>query len=175
MLRTLFLLLLTVAIHPRANAQDDGLVVYSRVINQWDSLPLSNSRITLRLIGQDAPLSVLKASSAGKYSFSLGNREAYMLHYSAPGKVSKCVEIDTRNTPDSIWAAGLFLSLELSLFDSVPGVDFSLLDDPIGRARYDAGTGHIEFDEAYTAMVRDRIREFIAAYKKRKEESSGKP
>ncbi|MFT6726456.1 MAG: hypothetical protein ACJAV7_000904, partial [Flavobacteriales bacterium] len=53
--------------------------------------------------------------------------------------------------------ASFEMHIEMSLFQEIPGVDFSILNQPIGKCNFDPSTNSLEFDFDYTRNVQDSL------------------
>jgi tetratricopeptide (TPR) repeat protein len=113
----------------------------------------------------------------GKYEFFLDVGKQYELVFSKPGIVTKRVSMDARNIPSEDVGAGFSMNIEMSLFEEMEGLDVSILDQPIGIAKYNANTGALEFDFAYTQKIKDELnrlmREWAAKSKEKEAAAQG--
>ena len=86
----------------------------------------------------------------------------YKIVFSSPGYVSKYVTIDLRDIPPAKQVGGFEMNIDISLFKQLDGIDYSLLDEPIGKAKYYAKTGVMVWDMAYTQDMQRKIRDIIS-------------
>lgn len=99
----------------------------------------------------------MPTNERGRYELTLNKEGVFRLEYGGAGRVGKCVEIDLTGVPDSVWAGGLAMQIDITLFKRNPDIDYSVLEEPIGKARYSAQAGILEWDLAYTEGIRQRL------------------
>lgn len=98
----------------------------------------------------------MKSDSVGHYSIALDVGKVWRVRYSAPGRVSKLVEFDLRDTPK--YDGGYGMNVDIRLFREDPSMDFTFLEEPIGISRYDSVSTTIKWDMDYTAPRMERLR-----------------
>lgn len=96
-----------------------------------DSLPGASIRLFEHPSGQE--LLHLVTNERGRYQLKLNRTGIFRPAFSDEGRVAKIVEIDLTGVPDSLWAGGVAMNVEITLFEALPGVDYSVLDEPIAR------------------------------------------
>ena len=131
-----------------------------------DSLPGSQIRLREWPSGQE--LLQLPTNERGRYELTLNKNGVFRLEYGGAGLVAKTVEIDLTGVPDSVWAGGMAMNIEITLFKENPDLDYSVLDEPIGKARYIEQAGRLEWDLAYTEGIRQRLYALKKAYDERR-------
>ena len=109
----------------------------------------TNNRIILKRIS---------SNKKGKYDTELDFDNYYKIVFSSPGFVSKFVTIDFRDIPVEDRVGGFKMHIDISLFKQIEGIDYSLLNAPIGKAKYYAKTGVIVWDMAYTRDMMRKVR-----------------
>ncbi|HMN04290.1 MAG TPA: hypothetical protein PKD45_01070 [Flavobacteriales bacterium] len=127
-----------------------------------DSLPGASVRLLEQPAGQE--LLHLVANERGRYELELNRSGLFRLAFSDEGRVAKMVEIDLRDVPDSLWAGGVAMNIEMTLFETLPGVDYSILAEPMGRARYNAELDNIAWDLEYTEGIRQQLKALQEAH-----------
>ncbi len=169
-LRTFFVLLLLLS-GLYANAQIDNVYVYGTVKDYNTSKKLDGIIVTVFKDG--AKHSSVVTSANGKYEFNLDFGYEYKLLFEKPGMVGKNVVIDTRGIPDEDRTGGLAMNMEMTLFQDIPGIDYSILQQPIGKSKYDPSTSMLAFDMAYTEQMRAELSRLEKEYnEKKKREAS---
>ncbi|MBS1583916.1 MAG: hypothetical protein JST66_17090, partial [Bacteroidetes bacterium] len=169
-LRSLFVLLLLAA-GLSAQAQVDNVYVYGTVKDQFTAKKLDGITVTVFKNGSKLAEAVTNAS--GKYEFNLDYGSEYKLLYAKPGMVSKNITIDTRNVPEEERAGGHGMNVEVNLFNELPGIDFSVLQQPIGKAKIDPTTNEMSWDLQYTAQIRSEIDRLMKEYEDKKKREAG--
>jgi hypothetical protein len=82
--------------------------------------------------------------------------------------VSKNVTINTSSIPEEERQGGMGMNVEMTLFQELPGVDFKLLQQPIGKSKYDPATKNLAWDLAYTAQIQAEMSRMLKEYDERK-------
>ncbi len=170
-LRTFFVLLLLLS-GLYANAQVDNVYVYGTVKDYNTSKKLDG--ITVTVFKDGAKLSSVVTSANGKYEFNLDYGYEYKLLFDKPGMVGKNVSINTRSIPEADRVGGLAMNVEMTLFADIPGIDFKLLQQPIGKSKYDPTTHMLAWDLDYTEQIRAEMTRLLKEYddKKKREASA---
>ena len=97
----------------------------------------------------------------------------FRLAFADEGRVAKTVEIDLTGTPDSLWIGGVAMNVEITLFEALPGVDYSVLKEPMGKARYNAEQDNLAWDLEYTEGMRQRLEALMEAYDRQRSTPQG--
>ncbi|MCB0794756.1 MAG: hypothetical protein KDB88_08470, partial [Flavobacteriales bacterium] len=61
------------------------------------------------------------------------------------------------NIPEEERVGGHGMNVEMTLFNELPGIDFSVLDKPIGKAKFDPANNEVTWDLEYTNGIRNEI------------------
>ncbi|MBX2978721.1 MAG: carboxypeptidase regulatory-like domain-containing protein [Flavobacteriales bacterium] len=149
--RYLFICLLFPALLP---AQD--LTVFGVVENDIDGRGIAGARVLVKSKGEEVGRMV--TDSLGRYSFDMGLRLHFSVHFEADGRVSKWVRIDTRNVDAEKSPEGFGMNVDVVLFEPEPGIDYSILkDEPIGMASYSVEEDNMVWDLKHTARIKDTL------------------
>ena len=101
----------------------------------------------------------------GFYAFELDSGKVYTIESSKKDMVSKKFIIDTRGavcTPDVFYDA----YLQITMFKSVDGFDFSLFEIPIAMASYKPSIKNISWETGYTEKIRPTLDKTMEVYEK---------
>jgi chemotaxis protein histidine kinase CheA len=138
-----------------AGAQTESLVVSGSLKHEDTKAKLDNVTVSVTRDGE--AFDQIQVDRNGKYFLDLPLRHNYVISFSADGMVSKCVAIQSANTPEDQLNDGFMFDLDMSLFDSVEGFDETILETPIGIASFDERSGRIQFDLDHTNDMRRQI------------------
>ncbi len=154
-------------------AQVDNVYVYGTVKDYTTAKKLD--AVTVAVYKNGVKLTETVTSANGKYEFNLDYGSDFKIVYSKAGIVSKFINIDTRNIPEEERAGGHGMNVEMTLFNELPGVDFSILQQPIGKAKYDAASGDVTWDLQYTDQIRSELARLMKEYddKRKREVGAG--
>jgi CarboxypepD_reg-like domain len=127
---------------------------------------------------EGAKLEILKGASIvksfytnekGKFQYFLEPNNSYVVKVSYTGYVTKLIAVSTENVPDKVDISGNFIvKMQVSLFREVPGIDFSLLDKPIGSIFYEPRENNFGYD--VDASVGERLAQLQKEYEKNMKE-----
>ncbi len=134
-----------------AMAQD--LRIYGVVRQHEVNVPLPNALV--RVAVGALHLVTVQCDSSGRYEALLDVGRAYTLTYEADGRVSKNVQIDLSGAPKD--DGGYGMNVDVRLFNPLPLVDVSFLQEPIGKAAYDSTSQSIVWDMTYTAPRMEQL------------------
>jgi hypothetical protein len=154
-----------------ASAQVDNVYVYGTVKDYVSSKKLDG--ITVTVYKNGAKLAEVVTSASGKYEFNLDYGSDFKLVYTKPGMVSKNISIDTKNIPEEERVGGHGMNVEMTLFQELPGIDFSILQQPIGKAKFDPTSKEVTWDLQYTDQVRSEIARLMKEYDDKKKREAG--
>lgn len=149
-----------------AFGQVDNVYVYGTVKDYVSSKKLDG--ITVTVFKNGGKLAEVVTNASGKYEFNLDYGSDYKLMYSRAGMVSKNISIDTKNIPEEERVGGHGMNVEMTLFTELPGIDFSVLQQPIGKAKFDPTTKEVTWDLQYTEQVRAEIQRLMKEYDEKK-------
>ncbi len=117
-------------------------------------IAVSNSQV---IVMQDGEIYVaFNADDKGKYEFNLPVDHQYTIIYGSQNYVNKKVEINAYDLGKSRY--GHDVKLDLGLFKSVEGVDFSFLEMPIAKIQFAPEYGKLAPDEEYSMRMAKQMR-----------------
>ncbi len=98
-------------------------------------------------------------SSSGKFDFTLMPNSDYMITVTKSGHITKRFSFNTRNVPDERGKAGFAgMDMTISIFDALKGVDYSILNQPLAKVKYETSEEDFDYDKAYTQSIQDALR-----------------
>lgn len=144
-------------------AQDNNLAV-DATVKDSDGGRLTGAYVNLY---QDGNLiNKVTAGRNGRFDLILDFGHEYVIEVGKTGFVSKRLYFNTHNVPEDEQAWGYeFGGFIVDLFREIDGVDFSVLDDPIGKVYYEARIQNFEYDRQYTKQLKEQIQQLEDAYK----------
>ncbi|MBV6404720.1 MAG: hypothetical protein IT228_07030 [Flavobacteriales bacterium] len=161
-------LLLTVG---AALAQVDNVYVYGTVKDYISAKKMDG--VVVSVFKNGAKLTETITNASGKYEFNLDYGADYKITYTKAGIVSKNITIDTRNIPEEERVGGHGMNIEMTLFQELPGIDFTVLNQPIGKAKFDPTTSEVTWDLQYTEQIRSEIARLMKEYEDKKRREAG--
>lgn len=155
------------ALFATARAQVDNVLIYGTVKDLTSSKKLDG--VTVTVFKNGAKLIDVPTNASGKYEINLDYGSDYKIMVSKGGFVGKNITIDTRNVPEEERQGGHGMNIDFSMLTDLPGIDYSILNEPFGKANYSAGT--FAWDIEYTNKMRDAQARLMREYEeKRKRE-----
>ena len=159
-------LLLALLIPAFLAAQLDNVMVYGTVKDMSTAKKLDG--VTVSVFKNGAKLVDVTTNASGKYEVNLDYGADFKIMCSKPGFVGKNITIDTRNVPDEERQGGHGMNIDFTMMAEIQGVDFSILQEPFGKAQYVKETGNFEWDMEYTARMRDAQARLLKEYEDKK-------
>ncbi len=156
----------TLLIGLAASAQVDNVYVYGTVKDYNTSKKLDG--ITVNVLKDGVQYASVVTSANGKYEFNLDFGHEYKIVFGKVGMVGKNVSIDTKDIPEEQRVGGVAMNVEMTLFQDIPGIDYSILQKPIGKSKFDPATGTLAWDLAYTEQMRAELNRLQKEYDERK-------
>ncbi|NQX98048.1 MAG: hypothetical protein HRT73_09235 [Flavobacteriales bacterium] len=111
----------------------------------------------------------LNSPSNGKFEVNLDPNAVYVIEFSKFGYVTKRMEFSTKNVPPDDAKYGFDFPMEMNLFEEVPDLDVSILNQPIAKVAFNPETGYMDYDAAYTKSIKkelDRLKKELAERQK---------
>ena len=115
----------------------------------------------------------INTDDSGRYTLELPYDHAYLLTYSGAGLVTKRLILDVRDIPAADRVSNAAMNIDITLLERQEGVDYAVMDRPIGRCAYSATDHGIVWDLAYTQALRAAIRSTTDAHQAAR--SQGRP
>ena len=110
----------------------------------------------------------------GRFIMLLKFGHNYDIKFGKNGYVGKFINMNTTNVPDEDQVGGFGFDLNMNLFEEIEGVNFDILKQPVGKAKFDASSGEIAFDFEYTRSMLSKIAELRRALEKKYKEEEEK-
>ncbi|MBN8703443.1 MAG: hypothetical protein J0M08_10280 [Bacteroidetes bacterium] len=112
-------------------------------------------------------------SENGKFSFKLKGNVDYTIVITKKGLITKKFTVTTKNVPDrrAMFGFGGF-EFTVSLFEMLPNIDYSVLDNPIAKISYNTEEEEFSFDKIYTESMLDALKQLKALEEQAKKEAA---
>jgi len=136
---------------PNGNFAKSIITISGRVNEEGHELQNAN----VLLLKNNIPFAEITTDEIGGFSFTLNTDNQYMLVFSKLGYVSKKILVNTENVP--INTSVLRSGIDVELFREIDGVDFSILNQPIGEFFYSTDKKNIDYDKNYTNAIREQL------------------
>ena len=149
-----------------AHGQLDNVMVYGTVKDMTSAKKLDGATVTVFKNG--AKLVDVFTNASGKYEVNLDYGSDYKIMWSKSGFVGKNITINTKEVPEEERNGGHGMNIDITMMAELSGVDYSILLEPFGKAKYDKATGNFEWDIDYTTRMRDAQAKLLKEYEERK-------
>lgn len=160
------ILILALIFSVSVNAQKDTLLaVYGSVVDVLTDEPLRNATITAYAVADTSNRMLAGTDGSGRFMLGLFSRADRVLVFDAEGYAPRRVLINMEGPDEAGWERGYGLSLEMSLYREVPGVDLTMDDIPIGKSIYNKEMDIFEWDREHSRSLNDRNKAMLKAYK----------
>ncbi len=105
-------------------------------------------------------VSTNSTSSNGKFKIVVPHDGDFVVQITKAGYITKRIAINTFNVPDER-TGGPFaqFDVEIDLFKLFPGLDYSVLNNPVGRIIYNPAPAvdDFDYDKVYTAQIQSQL------------------
>jgi hypothetical protein len=144
-------------------------VIYHYDIVKGSEMPAAHTQI---VVYQNKELYVAFFGGAdGTYSFYLPVGFEYEVWFGGSAFANKKLSIDATQLPEE--KKPREVSLDVSLFRAVEGVDFTILDEPYMRMAYDPESDNMRIDEEYTRKRKVELDKTLKKAKKLLQSAKG--
>lgn len=144
------------------NISVDGMV------KNENNVALEGAMIKVVSVETKEVLETTYAKKRGRFSVNVPHNDVVWIYFSKSGYVTKILEFNTIPPEGVEIDNAVGFTLDMSLFEIVPEVDFSILEKPMGKVIYDSETKQLSFDLNHTKKVQKEIQKLKAEYDKNK-------
>lgn len=136
-------------------SQDDLLLVSGTLTDDGNRKKMPGVEVVVYQDGVE--FDRMTTDARASYAFELPLRHDYVFSYEFEGYGNKRIQVDASGVPAEDLKGGFNLDLDMSMFALVEGFDTSILEDPFGKAAFDAQRNTLSFDFAYTDRMKARV------------------
>jgi tetratricopeptide (TPR) repeat protein len=171
-LSLLCLAILAFALPKTAYSQADLIVINGLVKDEKTNKLLAG--VAVSKVQNGELVETVTTGVNGRFIMNLEFDNNYDIKFSKSGYIAKFINIDATAVPDENKVGGIGFDLNMNLFEEVEGVNFDILKQPVGKAKYDAESGDIAFDYEYTRSMLSKIAALRRALEKKYKEEEEK-
>lgn len=131
-----------------------------------DDMPLSKVKINIQPYGGE--MKKTYTDSQGGFNFMLEPDKEYTVEFSKNGYIAKRIYFNTMYMPRNMFVTRS--GIVVSLFKDFPGLDFSVLLNPIGKFYYYADKKNLHYEKQYTDSIEKLLAELSRKVKEKKKE-----
>jgi tetratricopeptide (TPR) repeat protein len=131
-----------------------------QVMDEKKNKPVDLDASVVTLYKGSAVVTSTTTGSNGKFSFKLDPNNDYVVSFSKPGFINKKIAISTRNVPDERASHGFSgYDLSVTIFEQYSGIDYSVLNNPVGKLVYNPSKDveDFDYDKAYTDQMQNAL------------------
>jgi len=144
-----------------------GVMVYGYLRDHWSDAGIADGEINIMRLDIPGEEKVIRTNEFGFYAFTLGYDRIIHLRYTAVGMVPKILVLDLLGISKSDREGGYGTNIDVRLFEPIPGEDLSFLEKPMGRARYVAESGRLDWDHSVSTPIIRQLDEILRRNRKR--------
>ncbi|NUM51529.1 MAG: hypothetical protein HUU48_10495 [Flavobacteriales bacterium] len=141
------------------------LDINGNVKNLTEKSKLDGATITVTRNGK--PYQTLTSASGGKFKLKLDPEGDYEIVFTKPGFTPKKIIATTKGIPPEDAKYGFEFPMEMNLFEEVPGLDVSILKQPIGKIAFNPATGYVDYDQKYTESIQKELDRLMKEFEER--------
>ncbi len=134
---------------------EDDFLIQVLIKEVYTEEKLGDAEIEIRKDNQS--FETFTTNEHGNVEFRVPLDHGYHFYFKKKGFVTKFIMIDTRNISEEDKIDGFKVDLDITLFHFRKGFNRSVMENPLGIAKYDPTSNSIEFDFDYTASVIGKI------------------
>ena len=142
----IFLLLGLILFAPTSYAQEWKLTMEMVVTNDGKKMP--GAFIEVRKNG--SLQTTLRTDDRGNVDIVMDPDANYEITFTGSGMIKKKIAVDTRGVPAGEIKGQTYFTGEVDIFPKVDGLNLKILDEPIGKLKYDPEYGGFDADAEYT-------------------------
>ena len=116
-----------------------------------------------KVLTDDRGLADIPMKPGGVYTIEIGGNQ---------GLIKKKLEINTKNVPAEDLSGETFFPAEVDIFKKLDGLDYNILNKPIGKIMYDPSIAGFDADRGYTKQMKSQLEELQENYLAKKEEEA---
>lgn len=146
------------------HAQEWQLIMEMVVTN--DGRKMDGATIELRKNG--SLVKTFTTDAKGNVDVPLDPNGDYEISISGNGMIKKKLAINTSGVPAEDIKGTAYFPAEVDIFPKIDGLDLKILDEPIGKIRYDAAVGGFDADLDYTRKRKAALDKIAQDYQKQK-------
>jgi hypothetical protein len=118
----------------------------------------------------------IEADEQGWVAFQIPLQKFYTIKISKTGYVTKIFTVDA-HMPKSMETGDYYFEFGMDIFEEVPGLDVSMLKEPVAKIFFNTFTKNFDYDYNYTAKINNDIKVLYKNYDalKKKEKNNPQP
>jgi hypothetical protein len=138
--------------------------LYGTVVEHFSGDPMKG--VQVRVLVDGAQVFFKETKGNGKFKFVIDRETEYLVEFAKEYFVTKRVALNTKGIPPMSDIPFFEIELEMDLFPFVEGVDYSVLDEPMGMATYDDRIRNMRWDNKYKKRQAALYNKFWYQYEK---------
>ena len=160
----LFLFILSGVVLAQEEKLETEIQIEGKVFE--DDMPLSKVKINIQPYGGE--MKKTYTDSQGGFNFMLEPDNEYTVEFSKNGYIAKRIYFNTMYMPQNMFVTRS--GILVNLFRDFPGLDFSILLNPIGKFYYYADKKNLHYEKQYTDSIEKLLAELSKKVKEKKKE-----
>ncbi len=168
LLKSFFTAVLVIAFTGVFAQKKSDILVYGKVVDFFDESRLKTATVVAE--DMDNGETVKADFSKGKFNMILDYDKEYMVTFSETGYSSKKVHMNFKNVPEKQQKGGQGFDLDIKLGKKYEGLDDSILERPVGVAKYSAEAKGVAFDKSYEEKLSAEFKQYEVELKAAKKD-----
>ncbi|HRG58461.1 MAG TPA: hypothetical protein PK323_05845, partial [Bacteroidia bacterium] len=158
------------------NAQTNDkwvLEIGGRVLD--DSNGQEMEEVLIVLYKDKTEINKVRTTAAGTFLFKVPQDDEFTLVFSKNGYTSKKLSINTKNVPKELsdkTAVFNYRGAKVYLFEVVPDLDVTILEQPIGKIYFDPAQKNFDYDKEYTKSIKSKVEVLSKALEVKKQKEA---
>ncbi|MCB0803482.1 MAG: hypothetical protein KDB74_10315 [Flavobacteriales bacterium] len=167
----IFVVLFLVICSAYVNAQNTAMIMEMIVTD--DGKKMSGAEIQVFRDGRF--VEKVLTDGKGRADIPMDKGGVYTISISGNGMVTKKIEVNTKNTPGDL-TEPIIYPAEVDIFPKLEGLNYNILNQPIGKIAFNSEYGDFSADEGHTKQMQSELKKLTENYiaKKAQEASNEK-
>lgn len=136
------------------------------VTDYYGAVPLNDVLVEVDLSDGSRHIGDNVTSRNGEYQYELDPGFHYTVKYSKTGYITKLLEFDMTQIPDTPDVPFYDMDVQMVLFEVIPDFDFSFFKGPIGRSEYKETVHTMSWENIFSDERREQMADIMKEYNK---------
>lgn len=121
-------------------------------------------QVQVRIVKDSIERETAFTARNGRFEFFLDRGYDYLIWFHKPGMVTKYIRIDAREIPLVPDVPFYEMYVQMTMFVWLDGMDYSLLDQPVGMAYYKHSVRNLSWNIEYTDQLKPQVLRLMDDY-----------
>lgn len=125
--------------------------------------PLSSAFVKIYADTTSTLIKKVETDERGWVAFEIPLQKFYTIRISKPGFVTKIITVDG-HMPKSQETGDYYFEFAMDIFEDIPGLDVSMLKEPVAKIFFNTFTKNFDYDYNYTVKINKDVKSLYKNY-----------